>query len=76
MSIREFERQRQSRAPVASYRVYPFLEWCRLNGFSKSTGQRLIRAGKVKITRLSPRRIGIREDHNAEYQAACIRESA
>ena len=69
------ERQRQTshRPP---YRVIPFLDWCKLNGFSRATGQRIINSGRVKVTYLSERRIGIREDHNAEFQDSCIRGGA
>jgi predicted site-specific integrase-resolvase len=56
-----------------SKRVFKFKEWCEINGFSQDTGRRIIAAGKVKVTQLSDHRIGIRDDHNAEYQAACVR---
>jgi predicted site-specific integrase-resolvase len=36
---------------------------------SEATGRRIIRAGKVRVTQLSERRIGIGEDDNADYQA-------
>jgi hypothetical protein len=74
----EAERRQRQREPSYRplYRVIPFLEWCELNGFSRATGQRLIRTGRVKVTRLSQRRIGIREDHNAEFQDSCIRGGA
>jgi predicted DNA-binding transcriptional regulator AlpA len=50
-------------------------QWCELNSFSKHTGQRLIARGDgPKITQLSARRIGIREDHNAEWQDRRIRD--
>jgi hypothetical protein len=51
--------------------VYPFVQWCKIRGFSRSTGQRLIAAGRVKVTRLSERRIGIRSDHDQEYLDSC-----
>jgi hypothetical protein len=51
--------------------VIPFLDWCEARGISESTGRRLIRAGKVKVTHLSARRIGVRSDHDAEYLAQC-----
>jgi predicted DNA-binding transcriptional regulator AlpA len=59
-------------------RVFKFKEWCELNGFSQDTGFRLLRSGRgPKITQLSDRRIGIREDHNSEWQDARVRgESA
>jgi predicted site-specific integrase-resolvase len=46
-----------------------FKDWCILNSISESTGRRLVRAGRVRIIRLSERRIGIGEDDNADYQA-------
>ena len=59
-----------------SQRILSFKAWCALNGFSESTGRRIIAAGKVKVTQLSARRIGIGEDDNAAYQAACARGGA
>jgi predicted site-specific integrase-resolvase len=62
------------RAPAQQlHRVLSFREWCELNNISPDTGRRIIAAGKIKVTQLSDRRIGIREDHAAEYQAACVR---
>jgi predicted site-specific integrase-resolvase len=54
-----------------SQRILSFKDWCALNSISEATGRRLIKAGKVRITRLTERRIGISETQNAEYQAAC-----
>jgi predicted DNA-binding transcriptional regulator AlpA len=82
MSIREQERrQRQREASIqqrdSSRRVMSFRDWCDLNNFSIPTGRRLIASGKgPKITQLGERRIGIREDHNAEWQDSRIRDSA
>ena len=85
MSIREAERrQRQRRESErqreasrrTSQRILSFKQWCALNSISESTGRRIIRAGKVRVTQLSPRRIGIGEDDNAAYQAACARGGA
>jgi predicted site-specific integrase-resolvase len=59
-----------------SQRILTFKQWCALNAFSESTGRRIIRAGKVRVVRLSERRIGIGELDNAEYQAACARSGA
>ena len=74
MSAREAERrQRQRQSSHRSQRILTFRAWCQLNGISEATGRRLIRAGKVRVTQLSERRIGIGEDDNAEYQAACAR---
>jgi hypothetical protein len=44
-----------------------------LRGISVSTGDRLERAGKVKVTHLSARRKGVREDHDQEYLDSCAR---
>jgi predicted DNA-binding transcriptional regulator AlpA len=50
-------------------RVLPFPKWCELNGFSTRTGRRLIASGQgPKVIQLSENRIGIREDHNTEWQ--------
>jgi hypothetical protein len=53
-------------------RVIPWLEWCKLRGISLSTAERLARAGKVKVTYLSERRKGVREDHDREYLDSCL----
>jgi predicted site-specific integrase-resolvase len=71
MTTSQDRRQRQN--PLI---VYPFLEWCQMRGFSVSTGRRLIEAGKVKITKLSTRRIGIRSDHDREYLDSCLRDGS
>jgi hypothetical protein len=54
-------------------RVIPWLEWCALRGLSLSTAERLMRAGKVKVTFLSERRKGVRTDHDAEFLDSCLR---
>jgi hypothetical protein len=76
MTPREAQRRRAQSQQSSALRVIPFLEWCDLRGFSRSTGRRIIAAGKVKITELSDRRIGIREDHDREYLDSCIRTGA
>jgi hypothetical protein len=60
MSLREAERRQRQRAQShrTSQRILTFKAWIELNGISESTGRRLIRAGKVRITRLSERRKG------------------
>jgi predicted site-specific integrase-resolvase len=55
--------------------VYPFTEWCQIRGISPATGRRLIADGKVRVTQLSERRIGIRSDHDREYLDSCVRDS-
>jgi hypothetical protein len=56
--------------------VIPWLEWIELRGIGVSTAERLEKAGKVKVTYLSPRRKGVREDHDREYLEACLRGGA
>jgi hypothetical protein len=68
--------QAQASAPPAFPVVIPFEQWCQLVGCSIQTGRRLAQAGKVKITQLSGRRIGVRSDHHLEYLNACARGSA
>jgi hypothetical protein len=52
-------------------RVTSFLAWCRRIGVSPATGRRLLSSGEgPRITRLSARRIGVRErDHVAWLDA-------
>jgi predicted site-specific integrase-resolvase len=66
MSIREAGQRK-------SQRILSFRCWCALNNISEATGRRIIRAGKVRVTQLSERRIGIGEDDIADYQARCAR---
>jgi predicted site-specific integrase-resolvase len=72
MTLREAERRQRQRTEShrKSQRILTFKAWCALNSFSEATGRRLIRAGKVRVVRLSERRIGIGEDDNADFQAA------
>ena len=77
MTLRESERRERSRKPSRkSQRILPFKVWCALNSISEATGRRLIAAGKVRVVQLSPRRIGIGEDDNADFQARCARGGA
>jgi predicted DNA-binding transcriptional regulator AlpA len=49
-------------------RVMTFRQWCERNGFSAVTGWRIMKSGDgPKVTQLSARRIGIREDHHAAW---------
>jgi hypothetical protein len=75
MSLREVERRNRQRKESLrkSQRILSFKDWCALNNISEATGRRNIRAGKVRVTQLSERRIGIGEDDNADYQARCAR---
>jgi predicted site-specific integrase-resolvase len=57
------------RAPIEFYLLR---EWCQMRGISKATARRLHLAGKLKLTRLSERRVGVRSDHDREYLDACL----
>jgi predicted DNA-binding transcriptional regulator AlpA len=71
MMLRENEIGR----PQHRDQVFSFGEWCSINGFSKATGQRLLRAGKgPRVLQLSARRIGIRESDNAAWQQSRVRK--
>jgi predicted site-specific integrase-resolvase len=72
MSLSEPDRRNSRR----SQRILSFKDWCALNSVSEATGRRIIRAGKVRVTQLSERRIGIGEDDNADFQARCARGGA
>jgi len=51
-----------------SNRIMTFEQWCEHNSFSRVTGWRILKSGSgPKVTRISTRRIGIREDHHAEW---------
>jgi hypothetical protein len=78
VSLHEADRRQRQREEShrTSERILSFRDWCALNGFSASTGRRIIAAGKVRVTQLSERRIGISESANADYQAACVRGGA
>jgi len=79
LSFKEAARARREAAEAMSPRppnprkVYLIPQWCELNGFSLATGRRIIARGEIKVTQLSERRRGIREDHNAEWQDSRIR---
>jgi hypothetical protein len=67
--------------PLASdrlpHRMYTVPEWAELNSLGVRTAKRILASGNgPKITQLSERRVGIREDHNAEWQAARVRDRA
>ena len=58
-------------------RVMSFDEWCLLNGFSRSTGQRLVASGKgPAFIRLSVRRVGVTVAENRRWQASRMIETA
>jgi hypothetical protein len=68
-TLLEAKRRQRAESHRTSQRILTFKQWCVLNSISEATGRRLIRAGKVRVTRLSERRIGISESANADYQA-------
>ena len=72
-ATREAERGLIARQYLNDDQVLDFRQWCLLNGFSKSTGRRIIGRGEVIITQLSPRRIGITVANNARWQASRAR---
>jgi predicted DNA-binding transcriptional regulator AlpA len=58
-------------------RVMSFDEWCKLNCFSRSTGQRIISAGNgPKFIQLSERRKGVTVAENRRWQASRTIETA
>jgi predicted DNA-binding transcriptional regulator AlpA len=57
-------------------RIMTFREWCERNSFSPVTGWRIMKAGDgPKVTQISARRIGIREDHHAAWLESRVRGS-
>jgi hypothetical protein len=72
-TVTERERARRARARSAppTIVVTPFLDWCALRGISAATGRRLVAAGKLRVVRLSKRRLGVRSDDDEMYLAAC-----
>jgi hypothetical protein len=58
-------------------RVMSFDDWCKLNGFSRSTGQRLIASGNgPQFIQLSEKRKGVTVGENRRWQQSRIIESA
>lgn len=50
-------------------RMLTFIEWCQLNSFSLSTGQRLITSGQGPVfVQLSARRKGVTVGENRRWQ--------
>jgi predicted DNA-binding transcriptional regulator AlpA len=70
------KRQRPLASEYRSRRILTLQQWAELNSLSYFTAKRLIAKGDgPKVTQLSQRRIGIREDHNDEWQAARVRSA-
>ncbi len=62
---------------VEDDRVLSFMQWCELNGFSRSTGQRVISAGHgPRLIKLSEKRIGVTVGENRRWQASRLIEPA
>lgn len=58
-------------------RVMSFDDWCNLNGFSRSTGQRIVASGKgPRFIQLSPKRKGVTIGENRRWQQSRVIESA
>ena len=50
-------------------RVMSFDDWCKLNGFSRSTGQRIIASGNgPRFIQLSEKRKGVTVGENRRWQ--------
>jgi hypothetical protein len=79
MSVQKLPRQQRQRVasqtppsnPTPFERVMPFPQWCKLKGFSLSTGKRLEAAGKVRTIHLSQNRKGVTESEDRRYMEAC-----
>jgi predicted DNA-binding transcriptional regulator AlpA len=58
-------------------RMLTFIEWCQLNSFSLSTGQRLISSGQgPAFVKLSARRKGVTVGENRRWQTSRLIETA
>jgi hypothetical protein len=69
--------QHEQPLPFKNYRVMSFAQWCEINNLSAATGRRILASGKgPKVIQLSERRIGIREDHNTEWQEGLVRDAS
>ena len=68
---------RQRLLPKFGLKVYPFRAWCQKNGMSVKTGRRLVKAGLgPKLTDLTERIKGVREDHDAEWLESRVRNAS
>jgi hypothetical protein len=58
-------------------RVMSFEDWCKLNGFSRSTGQRILASGKgPRFIQLSEKRKGVTIGENRRWQMSRLIEPA
>jgi predicted DNA-binding transcriptional regulator AlpA len=68
-------RQRPLASERVPNRVLTLRQWAELNTLSERTARHIIASGNgPKVTQLSGRRIGIREDHNAEWLDSRVRQ--
>jgi predicted DNA-binding transcriptional regulator AlpA len=66
-------RQRPLASEPRRNRVLTLAQWADLNSISYAHAKRLIASGQgPKLIRLSERRIGVREDHNEQWQNSRI----
>jgi len=67
---------RDAKQPRPANSIMTLREWCERSGFSTVTGWRIMKAGDgPKVTRVGNRRIGIREDHHAEWLDGLIQSA-
>jgi hypothetical protein len=69
----ERERRRRALQNAAAHSVsvtIPFKDWCRIRGFSYSTGRRLLAAGRVQVRHLSKRLLGVTSEADAAFLAS------
>lgn len=58
-------------------RVMSFDDWCNLNGFSRSTGQRIVASGNgPRFIQLSAKRKGVTIGENRRWQQSRVIETA
>jgi hypothetical protein len=58
-------------------RVMSFDDWCNLNGFSRSTGQRIVASGEgPQFIQLSAKRKGVTIGENRRWQKSRVIETA
>jgi hypothetical protein len=64
-------------ATVDDDRVMSFDDWCKLNAFSRSTGQRIIAGGNgPRFIQLSQKRKGVTVGENRRWQESRLIETA
>jgi predicted DNA-binding transcriptional regulator AlpA len=73
MAINIDTRQRPLAPEPRRNRVLTLAQWADLNSLSYASAKRLIASGQgPKLIKLSERRIGVREDHNEQWQNSRI----